>query len=411
MSTTLLYHAFGIRTFRYVRMVIESGCLFIHVVKKTVRKRCLVCRSKNTVYVGENVRSIRLLPIGFRPVRAIMHLKVIRCKDCGAERQEPIEDAPERRSYSKRFAAHVIELVKIATLLDAAQKLGVGWDLVKDIVKQDLRRQVKRRKYRDIRLIAIDEIAAKKRHHYLTIVTDLTSGLVVFAAEGKDADCLNPFFHKLRRSRATLVAAAMDMSGAYEKAIHDYNASLPQGVPPCKIVTDHFHAVKQMNEALDDIRKDEAQKLEEQGRKLLKGSRFLLFFGSKKFSEDPRRLVRLKTLLDGNVRLMQAWLLKESFGLIWKQDSKDEAIKFVDDWCQQASQLGDPHINKVINMVQRHRFGIINYYDFPISSAPLEGINNKIKVLKRRAYGYRDMEFFILRILTIHETKYRLSGI
>ena len=341
MSTTILYHAFGIRTFRYVKTVIQSGCLFIHVVKKTVRKRCLVCKSKNTVYVGENVRSIRLLPIGFRPVIAVMHLKVIRCRDCGAERQEPIEDAGERRSYSKRFAAHVLELAQITTLSAVAKNLGVGWDLVKEIVKQDLRRQVKRRKFKYIHLIAIDEISAKKRHRYLTVVTDLVSGLVIFAAEGKDADCLKPFFQRLRRARATLVAAAMDMSGAYEKAIHEYNASLAEGTPSCKIVTDHFHAVKQMNEALDDIRKDEAQKLEEQGRKLLKGSRFLLFFGSKKFSEDPRRLAKLKTLLEGNERLMQAWMLKEAFSLIWKQASKDKALEFIEDWCKKARKVGD----------------------------------------------------------------------
>lgn len=158
---------------------------------------------------------------GFRQTFAVLHLKILRCKDCKAECQEPIENAKPRKSYSKRFARYVLELASITTLSTVSGRLGIGWDLGKEIVKEDLKRKAKRRKYKHIRVIAIDEISAKKGHNYLTLITDLESGHVIFVAEGKDSECLNPFFTKLRRARAKLKACAIDMSGAYEKAINN----------------------------------------------------------------------------------------------------------------------------------------------------------------------------------------------
>lgn len=411
MSTTLLYHAFDLRTFKYQSMEIKGGCHYFHVYKKTVFKRCRRCKNKNTVQVGENLRTIRLMPIGFRKTFAVLHLKIFRCKDCKAECQEPIEDAKPRKSYSKRFARYVLELASITTLSTVSGRLGIGWDLGKEIVKEDLKRKVKRRKYKHIGVIAIDEISAKKGHDYLTLITDLESGHVIFVAEGKDSECLKPFFTKLHRAGAKLKACAIDMSGAYEKAINEYNASLPDSEAKCVIVNDHFHAVKQMNEALDAIRKDEGKKLEEQGQKLLKGSRFLLFMGKKKLREKPERIERLQALLFSNEILMKAWLLKEIFRLFWDQISKETARNLIEEWCTMVKDTtANKHLLRVMKMVRKHLENILAYYDFRISTGPLEGLNNKIKVMKRQAYGFRDMEFFKLRILTIHETKYQLTG-
>jgi transposase len=410
-TTTLLYHAFGLRAFKIISTKIHDGATYFHAEKKTVRCRCQVCRSKKTVKVGMNERTIRLVPIGSRPTFAVLRLQVLRCRDCGAERQDAIEDAQPLRSYSKHFARYVLELARKMTIAAVAETLGVYWHLVKEIVKADLQRQVKRRRFGKVRLIAIDEIAAKKRHKYLTVVTDLETGEVIFVAEGKDAACLKPFFAKLRRARARLIACAIDMGGAYEKAVKDYNSSLPKGVAACAIVTDHFHAVKQMNETIDDIRQDEAARLEQEGRRLLKGQRFLLFMGAEKLGEKPERLAQLKKLLQENETLMQAWMLKESFGLFWRQKSKEAARAFILDWIAQAEQTGSRHLIKMAKMVTKRTEQILNYYDYHISSGPLEGLNNKIKVLKRMAYGYRDMEFFMLRILTIHQTAYHLTGV
>jgi len=380
------------------------------VQKKTVRTRCPVCGSKETVKVGENTRRLRLPPIGSHPAFALAHLVVRRCKDCGAERQEKLEDALPHKSHTKRFSRLVIELAQWMTLSDIAAHLHVGWNLVQRIVKEELKRKVKRRRYRKIRMISVDEIAVKKRHSYMTVVIDLESGQVVHAAEGRDSAALAPFLSRLRRAGARLRAAAMDMSPAYEKAIADHNAKLPDGCRQCVIVTDHFHVVKKMNEALDSIRKDEAARLDEQGRKTLKGKRFLLFFGADKLAEKPKRLADLKTLLEANDTLMKAWLLKESLGLLWMQPSKAKAEQRIDEWCAAATETRDKHLLDMAAMIQKRRENILNYYDYPITNAALEGLNNKIKVLKRKAYGYRDMEFFKLRILTIHETKFSLAG-
>jgi transposase len=409
-TTTLVYHGFGLRTFKLLSTEIRGGATYFHLEKKTQRRRCQVCRSKHTVAVGSNRRRLHLVPIGSRPTFGVLRLKVFRCHDCGAERQEALEDAAPFKSYSKHFARYVLELAQVTTLSAVSRLLGVGWHLVKEIVKQDLKRQVKKRRFGKVRLIAVDEIAAKKGHKYLTVVTDLESGEVIFVAEGKDAACLKPFFTRLRRARARLVACALDMSGAYEKALNDYNSSLPKNVAPCVLVTDHFHAVKQMNDTLDKIRKHEATRLEQEGRKLLKGKRFLLFMGEAKLGEKPGRLARLKELLDQNQVLFQAWMLKEAFTLFWKQASKAEAHQFIMEWVTQAVRSGNRSLLALAKTVSKRTELILAYYDYPITSGPLEGLNNKIKVLKRMAYGYRDLDFFILRILTIHQTKYHLAG-
>lgn len=405
MSTSLMYHGFGAVTYEYLRTEYRHGAIYFHVHKRAARRRCVCCGSRQVTQQGMRSYGLRALPIGSRPVFVVVHLHLLSCKHCGALRQESRDLAERRKSYTRAFGRYVLELSKHMTLLAIARHLRVGWDLVKQIIKDNLSKRAKRRSWRKVRRIAIDEIAIRKGHRYMTVVLDLDTGQVLYTAKGKDQTCLKLFFRRLRRCGARLEAVAVDMSQAYANAIKDY---WPKQVA---IVHDHYHIVANMNEVIDRVRRDEQSRLETDGKKLIKGSRYLLLRAKEKLEQMPDKQARLDALLAVNETLHKVYLLKEDLRLFWSHKCKDEAKTFILNWIEQATAMGNRHLTRFANTLSEHIDSVLAWYDHPITSAPLEGLNNKIKVLKRSAYGYRDSKFFGLRLLFIHETKLQLTAV
>jgi transposase len=404
MSTSLIYHAFGAKTYDYVKTEYREGCIHFHLRKKPHQRRCVVCGSREVTLGGVESYSIRSLPIGGKPVFLVLELHILSCMECGALRQESRDVAEARKSYTRAFARYVIELSKQMTLLAIARHLGVGWDLVKEIIKLHLSKRAKRRSWRKVRYIAIDEFAVRKGHRYMTVVLNLDTGEVLYSAVGKDSKALKRFFARLRRARAKLKAIAVDMSEAYASAIKEY---WPHKVA---IVHDHYHVVANMNAVVDSVRRDEQNRLEGEGKKLIKGSRYLLLRAKEKLAQLPDKQARLDALLAVNETLHKVYLLKEDLRLFWSQESKSEARDFIETWLSQAKAMDNSHLTRFANTVASHIDTILAWYEHPITSGPLEGLNNKIKVMKRSAYGYRDFEFFGLRLLFIHETRLQLTA-
>jgi transposase len=285
-----------------------------------------------------------------------------------------------------------------------ASLLGTGWDTVKDIVKSDLKKRAKKRSLKRVKRIAIDEIAVKKGHRYMTIVLDLDTGWVIYTAEGKGKESLKNFFKLLARSGAKLLAIAMDMSESYRSAVKEY---WPH---PVAIINDHYHLVANMNAVLDSVRRDEQNKLEAEGKDVIKGARYLLLYSKENLAKRPEKLAKLNDLLAANETLNKAYLLKEELRLFWQQESRKNARVFVLNWIKSAMSVSNKHLTKFAETIRGHLKEILAWYKHRITTGPLEGTNNKIKVLKRMAYGYRDLEFFGLKILFIHEAKYQLAG-
>ena len=202
MSTSLLYHGFGIRGYRYVRTEYVEGGIVFTIVQEPKDCRCPACGSTNTILKGGVVRRFRGLPIGRRKVTFVFRVPRVQCRDCQAIRQTPLGFADPRRSYTRSFARYVLELARMMTIRDVALHLGVSWDVVKEIVKNDLHRRFGKPKLRQLRQIAIDEISIGKGHRYLTVVLDLESGIVVHVGQGKGGDALLDFWKRLRHSRA-----------------------------------------------------------------------------------------------------------------------------------------------------------------------------------------------------------------
>jgi transposase len=319
-------------------------------------------------------------------------------------RQVKVPFADPRRSYTKSFERYVLELSRRMTIKDVAHHLDVGWDMVKDIQKRDLSRRYAKPKLKHLRAIAIDEIAVARGHRYLTVVMDLESGAVVFVGDGKGADALKPFWKRLRPSGAKIEAVAMDMSGAYQSAVR---AHLRKAV----IVFDHFHVVKLFNEKLSDLRRALYREATEvQHKAVLKGTRWLLLKNAENLDEEKDEKRRLQEALKLNEPLAVAYSMKEDLRRFWEQPGKGFATTFLDGWIRRAEASGIKILQQMAKTLAAHRSGLLAYHDVMISSGPMEGTNNKIKTMKRQAYGFRDLEFFKLKILGIHETKYALVG-
>jgi transposase len=275
--------------------------------------------------------------------------------------------------------------------------------LVKDIQERDLSRRYARPKLKGLRRIAIDEIAVSKGHRYLTVVLDLESGAVVFVGDGKGGDALKPFWKRPRRCRAKVEAVAMDMSPAYRDAVSTH-------LPEATIVYDHFHVIEPFNDKLSDLRRSLYHEAEDEHKKVLKGSRWLLLKAAEDLDPGRDEGSRLKEALEMNEPLATAYYLKEDLRQFWDRPGKALADAFLTDWIGRAEASGVRMLRQMARTLESRRPGLLAYYDFPIGTGPLEGTNNKIKTMKRQAYGFRDQEFFKLKILAIHEAKYALVG-
>ncbi len=182
-------------------------------------------------------------------------------------------------------------------------------------------------------------------------------------------------------------------------------------LPEAAIIFDRFHIVKLFNDKLSDLRRDLYREAKDQLRKdVLKGTRWLLLKNPGNLDEKKGEKERLQEALQMNEPLYTAYYLKEDLREVWNQPSKIQAENVLDAWIQKASSSGIPPLKTMAKTLSAYKSGILAYYDFPISTGPLEGTNNKIKTMKRQAYGFRDMEFFKLKIMGLHETKYALVG-
>ena len=404
MSTSLLYHGFGIRGYTYVKTEYEGSRVVFTIRQERGDLRCAACGSRRVVRRGFQPRCFRSLPIGSHAVQIRFDVPRVGCPDCGEVRQVPIDFADERRSYTQAFERYVLELSQRMTIRDVAAHLQVGWDLVKDIQHRYLSRKFRRIKLKHLRQIAIDEIAIGRGHRYLTVVLDLHSGAVVFVGDGKGADALKPFWKRLKRCSAKIEAVAMDMSPAYINAVQ---TNLRKAV----LVFDHFHVLKLFNEKLSDLRRQLYQEATERLHKdVLKGTRWLLLKNPENLDQTRDESKRLHEALTLNQPLATAYYMREDLRRVWEQSNRSAAQRVLNDWIRRAECSGIQMLIQFAHTLAAHRSGILNYYHYRISTGPLEGTNTKIRVLQRKAYGFRDTEFFKLKIYSLHETRYELIG-
>jgi transposase len=404
MSTSLLYHAFGIKDYIYSKTEYKKGKVIFTIAHNHRSLKCSRCGSKEITLRGRKKRLFRTVPIGKKMVFIQLRIQRVKCHSCGKVRQVAIRFADPLLSYTKSFERYANDLSQHMSILDVARHLGVSWDIIKDIQKRYLKKHFGKPKLKQLKRIAIDEITIGKRHKYLTVVLDIESGAVVFIGDGKGAAALISFWNRLKYSGAKIEAVAIDMSPAYIEAVST-------NLPGASIVFDHFHVIKYFNDKLSNFRRELQREIEdEQQKQVLKGTRWLILKNPEHLDEEHNEKERLDAALELNKPLATVYYMKEDLRVVWKQEDKVKAETFLDDWIKRARVSGISMLKNFANTLSVHKEGILAYYDFSISTGPLEGTNNKINTMKRQAYGFRDMEFFKLKIFAIHRTKYALVG-
>ena len=407
MSTQVLYHLFGVVGYWHAGFENREGAIHWTLERPRGKLRCAICEGANVLKKGVHWRTIRTIPVARKAVFLEVPVQRLLCGDCFELAFEICPLTEGERRHTKVLERYAVDLCRVMTILDVARHLGLAWDTVKEMERRYLSRRFDPPPVKGLKRIAIDEIAIRKGHVYRTIVLDLDTGRVVHVGEGKGADAVRPFFERLRRARIKLKAIAMDMSGGYIAAVEE----LAPGTP---IVFDRFHVVKLVNTAVDELRRAHFRDASNARRKFVKGVRFLVLMRPEKLDrweqKHPGSKARLQEALALNEPLNKAYYLKEKICCLWGESSREDGARVLQECIAEAAESGVRELVKLAKTLTKYSDGILAFFDHRISSGPLEGLNNKIKVLKRMAYGYRDDSFFRLKILGIHESRYALVG-
>lgn len=407
MSTTLLTRSFGLCGYSYIKARYQGSSTYFHI--EDPRPVCPSCGSADVARDGCVEREIRLPGIGSRGVFAVLPVPRLRCRQCGAKRQAAVRFAEPMKSYSRAFARLVVELLEHCDISFVSRFLGISWDTAKDIQKRHLAKRFAKPRLKDLSLIAIDEIYLGKKLGYRTLVLDLSSGAVVYVGKGKDSKALSDFWKSLKSSGAKVKAVAMDMSKAFISAVR-------KNLPQADIVFDPFHVVKMVNEQLDDLRRELWRDATREGKRAIKGTRWILLRGRENVSDAPGKdgkpsdERKLEDALSLNRSLAAGYYLKEDLRLLWIFSDMKSGRNWLRDWIREAEASGIKQMQKVAATLKSHEKGILAYFKHGITSGPMEGTNNKIRTLMKQTYGLRDEEYLELRIKSLHEAKLRLTG-
>jgi transposase len=399
MDTSFLYHVYGLNGLKCSKSEYKGNDLILHVEYSAQKNRCPKCGKYHTlVKNGYRRRKILALPIGLK--RTILNMKVQRykCKACDYDQQEKISFTTGGRSYTHRFAKYVVDLLRGATLKQVASWLRISWDTVKEIHSTYLKRHYSPPSLKDVECIGIDEFAVRKGHIYKTIVVDLKSGRILYVGDGKSEESLTKFWKRVKKKGVKIKYVATDMSRAFTNSVRN-------NAPEAVHIFDHFHVVKLMNEKLDEIRREMVQKeTDENKKKLIKGTRYILLANGEdiKLNGGGRKL---DNAIKFNEPLSQAYYLKEDLRAIYSQVNREAAEKKLIEWVTMARNTEQKTLHEMADTIEKAKEGILAFYTCCISTGKVEGINNKIKVMKRDAYGFRDDRYFTLRLYALHDCR------
>jgi transposase len=350
---------------------------------------CHKCKKKAVTTYQKAYRAVRDLNIGSTVIFLnILYRKVV-CAECRCVRTEYFDFVLPYLRVTKRLAQCIHELCKVTTVKEVAEHFGLDWKTIKEIDKRFLEVEFGKTDYTGLRIIAVDEISRHRHHDYLTVVIDYETGRIVWIGEARKESTLDSFFSEMPLSvRERIEAIAMDMWDPYI-------ASIRKWCPNARIVFDLFHVVKEFNKVIDKVRNQEYRKASESDKRVLKGTKYLLLKNSKNLKSEERP--HLKQILNLNENLSTVYILKDALKKIWSYKYRKSAEKALDNWCWLAYESNIKPVIKFAERLQRHKDGILNHCYYPIHTGKIEGVNNTLKVIKRKAYGFRDTRYFTLK--------------
>lgn len=400
MSTSLLYHTQGIREYQFE----HYGPYINGNVVCYIRRKYFYCSKCNCPQVSVNIikeRTIRGENIGNK----LFYLKVpvhrMYCKNCQSVTIENLSflSSPKAR-ITKSMERTIIELRSEMSISAISKFFDLDWRTVKDCEKKHLARKFRHILLKHVTTIGIDELYVKSQGNekYITIARDLESGSVLFVGNGKGVESLALFGKRLKRSKSSISVVAMDMSKSYISWVKEV-------LPEATIVFDHFHVIKLMNDKLDKVRRRTSLNLDDEQRKLLKNQRFLFLRNVENLEADARQLLdNLRKVFKelGDVSMMKEGL-RSIYHIAANVCQAEAAFK---NWCSIARETQIKELEEMAKTIENNLHGIVGYWKTnSLSNAGMEGFNNKVRWLIRQAYGFRDKEYFILKIYNLPNTK------
>lgn len=361
-------------------------------VKKTV---CGHCGSVQRGWYDHKVRLVRDLSCGDTHVYLEIEFRRVNCRKCGKVKSERLDWLADNPLYTKRFAVYVGRRCRDASIQSVAKELNLDWHTVKELEKEYMRGVLAKAGTPGPEVIGIDEVSIRKGHTYRIVVSDLLRGRPIwFGGKDRSEASMREFYEWLGPKKSKRIRlAVMDMW-------KPFRAVTEEQAPQAAILYDKFHVIRHLNDALDQVRKSEYARLSGRERRFIKGQKYNLLTRRENLSLEGREA--LKTLLAANKRLNTAYILKESFGQLWDYEREGWARRFFENWCDALKWQRLNPFEKFAEMVESHWDGIAAYTkpENKVSLGFVEGLNNKIRVIQRRAYGLRDEEYFRLKVLT-----------
>jgi transposase len=350
---------------------------------------CPVCGKRCSSIEDTYTRRIRDLNLGPKQCFLIFTERKIRCR-CGYRGVEKLDFVDKYSPYAKRFEDYVSMLCAKMTLTDVSSVAEIDWKAAKRIDKKYLSRLVIGLDELNPRRLGIDEVAYEKGHNYLTVVRDLDIGRVIWVGQRRKKETLDVFFTELGAEKcARIEVCVLDMWDPYIASIHEHTRA--------EIVYDLFHVAKKITDAVDTIRKQEFEKADATTRKKFKKKRFLILKRRKRLNDESQET--LTTLMAENERLYQAYLLKEQALDIFEERDEATALQRLKRWFENVKAANLSPFDAVVKTITAYLDGIVNYFRYRLTNAASEAFNTKINIIKRRAYGFRDLDYFKLKIL------------
>ena len=355
---------------------------------------CGVCGKSSRSFYDRRPALVRDLPCGSARIYLALDLRRVDCRRCRGVKTETLAWLYHNARHSRRFAMYVGGRCIHSPIKDIAKELRLDWHTVKEMDQDYMREQLARAGPPDPRVIGIDEIS-KRGHDYRIVVSDLEKRKAIwFGGEGRTEADMAKFYAWLGPEKsAQLRLIVMDMWKPFRNVAR-------VRAPGAAILFDKFHVIRHLGEALDAVRKSEYARVGGESKRFIKGQKYTLLSHRQNLKLSGREA--LDKLLKANRRLNTAYLLKESFGQLWDYRSEGWARRFFENWKAALKwQRLEPY-EKFAAMIERHWDGLAAHCkpENKVGLGFVEGLNNKIRVLQRRAYGLRDEKYLRLKILT-----------
>ena len=389
---TFIRKQLRLKAHRVTKVECNEESMIIYIDRQGNRLlRCGVCRQRcRRVHSIRKERDWRDLSMRKMQLILCYRPRRVQCPRCGVR----VEDFPWAEPWARvtrALANAAAGLTRELSWQGTARHYGLNWKTVAGVVQRAVRYGLRHRKRPPVHRIGIDEVSRRKGQVYLTVVYDLERRVLLWVGEDRTEEAVKKFFTEelgKRRCR-TLRVVCMDMWAAYAHLVREH-------APRALILFDRFHIVKHLQEAVDEVRRSEVRRLTGKEKTTFKSTRWLLLKNPWNLTNEQKE--RLSTLVRWNSPIVRAYYLKESFQLFWDYQQEKRAQDLLKKWMSSAMRSRLQPFKKFVRMLRSHLDGILPWTKLRLSNGAVEGMNNKIKSISHRSFGFRKAQYFIAAI-------------